>query len=51
MTDEKKLLNMASKPTFLGRKVFSEGLVAVHKIKETLVLNLPAYAGMQRRSE
>ena len=37
---------MVSKPTYIGKKEFTEDLVAVHKIKETLVLNRPAYVGM-----
>ena len=46
ITDKKKLLKMASKPTYVGSKIFNENLVAVHKIKETLTLNRPAYVGM-----
>ena len=46
ITDEKKLLKMASKPTYVSNKIFNENLVAVHKIKETLTLNRPAYVGM-----
>ena len=46
VTDEKKLLKYASKPTYVGSKIFNENLVAVHKIKETLTLNRPAYVGM-----
>ena len=46
VTDHKKLLKMASKPTFVSSKIFNEDLVAVHKIKETLTLNRPAYVGM-----
>ena len=46
VTDEKKLLKYASKPTYVSSKIFNENLVAVHKIKETLTLNRPAYAGM-----
>ena len=46
ITDEKKLLKMASKPTYVSSKIFNENLVAVHKIKETLTLNKPAYVGM-----
>ena len=46
VTDEKKLLKMASKPTYVCCKIFNENLVAVHKIKETLTLNRPAYVGM-----
>ena len=42
VTDDKKLLKMASKPTFVCSKIFNENLVAVHKIKETITLNRPA---------
>ena len=46
ITDEKKLLKLTSKPTYVSSKIFNENLVAVHKIKETLTLNRPAYVGM-----
>ena len=46
ITNEKKLTKLASKPTFVSSKIFNENLVAVHKIKETLTLNRPAYVGM-----
>ena len=46
VTDENKLLKMAAKPTYVSTKIFNENLVAVHKIKETLTLNRPAYVGM-----
>ena len=46
ITDEKKLLKMVSKPTYVSSKIFNDDLVAVHKIKETLTLNRPAYVGM-----
>ena len=46
VTDEKKLLKYVSKPTYVSSKIFNENLVAVHKIKETLTLNRPAYVGM-----
>lgn len=42
-TDEQKLSKLAAKPTF---KVFNKNLVAVHKIKDTLTLDRPAYVGM-----
>ena len=45
-TNEKKLLKLTSKPTYVSSKIFNEDLVAVHKIKETLTLNRPAYVGM-----
>ena len=46
VTDEKKLLKLTSKPTYVSSKIFNENLVAVYKIKETLTLNRPAYVGM-----
>ena len=46
VNDEKKLLKLTSKPTYVSSKIFNENLVAVHKIKETLTLNRPAYVGM-----
>ena len=46
ITDPKKLLKHSSKPLFVSSKVFNENLVAVHKIKESLSLNRPAFVGM-----
>ena len=46
VTNEKKLLKYTSKPTYVSSKIFNDNLVAVHKIKETLSLNRPAYVGM-----
>ena len=46
VTNKKKLIKMASKPTFVSSKIFNENLVAVHKIKETLALDRPTYVGM-----
>ena len=46
VTNEKKLDKLISKPTFVSGKIFSENLMAVHKVKETLTLNRPAYVGM-----
>ena len=46
VTNEKKLLKLTSKPTYVSSKIFNENLVAVHKIKETLTLKRPAYVGM-----
>ena len=46
VTDENKFLKYVSKPTYVNNKIFNENLVAVHKIKETLTLNRPAYVGM-----
>ena len=46
INDPEKLLKHTSKPTFISGKIFNENLVAVHKIKETLTLNRPAYVEM-----
>ena len=46
VTNEKKLDKLISKPTFVSSKIFKENLMAVHKVKETLTLNRPAYVGM-----
>ncbi|XP_068736571.1 uncharacterized protein [Montipora capricornis] len=46
VTDKNKLSKMAAKPTYVSSKIFNKNLVAVHKIKETLTLNRPAYVGM-----
>ena len=46
VTDEKRLLRLTSKPTYVSSKPFTENLVAIRKIKETLTLNRPASAGM-----
>ena len=42
VTNEKKLLKLTSKPTYVSSKTFNENLVAVHTIKETLTINKPA---------
>ena len=41
VTDEKQLSKLSSKPTYVSSKSFNENLVAVHKIKESLLLNTP----------
>ena len=46
ITDDKQLLKISSKPTYVSCKIFNKNLVAVHKIKETLTLNKPSYLGM-----
>ena len=46
VTDEKKLDKLTSKPTYVSSKIFNENLMTVHKVKETLTLNRPAYVGM-----
>ena len=45
VTDEKKD-KLTAKPTYVSSKIFNENLMAVHKVKETLTLNRPAYVGM-----
>ena len=37
---------LTSKPTYVSSKIFNENLMAVHKIKEVLTLNRPAYVGI-----
>ena len=44
-TDKEKLLKLSSKPSYVSSKIFNENLVAVHKIKETLLMNRPAFVG------
>ena len=46
VTTPKQLSKLASKPTFIGSKIFNKNLVAVHKIKESLTLNGPADVGI-----
>ena len=46
VTDEKRLMKLTSKQTFVSSKIFNEKLVVVHKIKGTLTLNRQAYVGM-----
>ena len=46
VTNEKKLDKLTSKPTLVSSKIFNENLMAVHKVKEILTLNRPAYVGM-----
>ena len=45
VTNEKKLLKLTSKATYVSSKIFNENLVAVHKIKEALTLNRLALCG------
>ena len=46
VTNEKKLDKLTSKPTYVSSKIFNENLMAVHKVKETLTLIMPAYMGL-----
>ena len=46
VTNEKKLDKLTSMPIFVSSKILNENLMAVHKVKEMLILNRPAYLGM-----
>ena len=46
ITDQKKLIKIVSKPTYVSSKIFNKNLVAVHKIKEVLTLNRSANVGI-----
>ena len=46
VTDQKKLSKLVSKPMHVNSKIFNEDIVGVHKIKETLTLDWPAYVGI-----
>ena len=46
ITEPEKLLKHCSKPTYVSSKIFNENLVAIHKIKKSLMLNRPTYVGM-----
>ena len=41
-----RLPKLVSKPTYGNSKIFDEDLVVVHKLKETLTVDRPAYMGM-----
>ena len=45
VTNKEKFLKLSSKPSYVSAKIFNENLVAVHKIKETLLMNRPSYVG------
>ena len=45
VTNKEKLLKLSSKPSYVSSKIFNENLVAIHKIKETLLMNRPAFVG------
>ena len=46
VNNKKKLDKLSSNPTYVSSNIFNEDLMAVHKIKETLMLDRPAYFGM-----
>ena len=45
MTNENNLNKYITKPGFLNSKICNENLVAIHTVKEKLVLNKPLYVG------
>ena len=45
LVTNKEKLKLSSKPSYVSAKIFNENLVAVHKIKETLLMNRPAFVG------
>jgi len=45
MTDVTKLNRYVTKPGYISSKIFNENLVAVHNVKEKLILNKPIYVG------
>ena len=46
VTDEKRLLKLTSKLTFISHKIFNENLVGVNTKKERIKLDKPSYVGM-----
>lgn len=46
ITNEEAFIKWVSKPSFISSKKFTDNLIAIHKIKEVLTLNKPAYVGM-----
>ena len=47
VTDEKRLLKLTSKPTFVSSKIIDENLVGVNTKKEKLRLDKPSYVGSE----
>ena len=45
ITEIQRLNKYVSKPGFVSSKIFNDNLVAVHNVKEQLVLNKPVYVG------
>ena len=46
VTSEKQMIKISSKPTFVSSKIFDENIVAVRRVKESLLMNKPIYVGM-----
>ena len=46
VTEEKRLLKLTSKPTYISHKIFDENLVGVNTKKERITLDKRSYVGM-----
>ena len=46
VTEEKRLLKLTSKPSYISHKIFDENLVGVNTKKERITLDKPSYVGM-----
>ena len=47
VTNKMTFVKLSSEPTFVSRKIINEDFVTIHKSKECLTLNRPAYIGMR----
>ena len=45
-SERERYRKMVAKPTFAGRKIFSEELIAVHRMRSCVLLNKPVYIGL-----
>ena len=45
-TNAKCFEKLINRPSYISQKILNKNLVAVHIIKEVLLLNRPAYVGM-----
>ena len=46
VTDENIISKLTFPPTYENFKIFNKSLTVMHRIKEALILNKPAYVGM-----
>ena len=44
--ERERYRKMVAKPTFAGRKIFDEALIAVHRMRASVLLNKPVYIGL-----
>ena len=45
VNNEKDFLKYTSRPTYIGYKTFGKDYVAIHEIKQVLILKKPIYIG------